>query len=169
MQIEGSFTCVLFIATLIRTALVSLEHCHGFPNVDFATPGAVSQGLHLADVTVIEVLDSIDFWELIISILSCDFNLLEQVLVLNEKVVKFTIVLLGWIIFRHFHVLNTFSWGFLFNFYVLIYLSSIRKISRSSKGQSHSPRNCSRSKSLQIFQVRCHLGQAIQVSFLGTI
>ena len=128
MQIEGSFTCVLFIATLIRAALVSLEHCHGFPNVDFATPGAVSQGLHLADVTVIEVLDSIDFWELIISILCCDFNLLEQVLVLNEKVVKFTIVLLGWIIFWHFHVLNTFSWGFLFNFYVLDIFHQFEKL-----------------------------------------
>ena len=128
MQIKGSFTCVLFIATLVRAALVSFEHCHGFPNVDFATPGAVTKGFHLAYVTVIKVLDSVDFWEHVISILGCDFNLLKQVLVLNKQVVELTIILLGWIIFRHFHRLHTFDWGFLFNFYVLDIFHQIEKL-----------------------------------------
>ena len=72
--------------------------------MDFSAPRSVSQRLHLTHVSIIKVLYSVDLGYDIVSVLCCDFNLFEQILILNKEVIKFAVILFIGIIFWHFHL-----------------------------------------------------------------
>jgi hypothetical protein len=61
--------------------------------MDLAATWPVSQSLHLAHVSIVKVLNPVNFGEDIISVFTSNFNLFEKILVLDEQVVKFRVVL----------------------------------------------------------------------------
>ena len=101
VQIKRSFTSIAPSTSFIRTRLVSFELFHFSSFMNLPT-GFVSLSLELGYIPIVVILNSEDLHESIISFFRFYFYLFEQILVLDEQIVEFSIVWQRAIILGHF-------------------------------------------------------------------